>query len=89
MIRLMVFGGGLVAQFYIFGLLLLYIVPFFFGVCALVSARDSFVGFLESANKEAAWRDLRDTFSFIVVMVLTFNLIFHRTEIWQWLQQFI
>lgn len=89
MIRLMVFSGGLVAQFYVFGLLLLYIVPFFFGVCALVSARDSFVGFLESTNKDAAWRDLRDTFSFAVLTVLAFKFIFHRTEIWQWLQQFI
>ncbi|EDM82069.1 hypothetical protein LMED105_00135 [Limnobacter sp. MED105] len=89
MFRLLVFAGGLGAQVFIFGLVLLYIVPFFFGVATMVSFREALVGAFSKANSSVVWQDVKNGFSFSIATIITFLIVFHRKVIWQWLSQFI
>ncbi|PPD54904.1 MAG: hypothetical protein CTY12_02020 [Methylotenera sp.] len=79
----------LLAQVFIFGFLLVYIVPFFFAVCCIVSFRDSLRGFVGRANMQAAWQDFRNGIWFAVITAVTFVAINNWKVITQWLNQFI
>lgn len=89
MVRLLILVAGLGAQVFVFGLLLLYIVPFFCVVGSVISFREGLSGLISKTNIAAAKQDLKDGFWFAVVAFFTFVVVYNRKVIWQWLTQFI
>lgn len=89
MVRLLVLIAGLGSQVFIFGLMLLYIVPVFFGFLALHSFKFALVGLVSKANSSVIFQDLKNGFWFSVITVITFLAMYNRKVIWQWLSQFL